>query len=55
MAIPTILVLPWLVIWVTLLRALLVRAAILPATCGRCGLRCERSRLGERICRCAHQ
>jgi uncharacterized Zn finger protein (UPF0148 family) len=35
-----------------LMRALLVTAAILPATCARCGLRFERRHLGETVCSC---
>jgi len=38
--------------WVTLMRALLVKARLLPPTCARCGLRFERRALGERVCRC---
>jgi hypothetical protein len=41
-----------LVLWATLMRALLVKARVLPPTCGRCGLRFERCRLGEPVCRC---
>jgi hypothetical protein len=40
-------------LWVTLMRALLVRARLLPPTCARCGLTFERRALGERVCRCA--
>ena len=47
---------PWLIVyglvWATLMRALLVRARVLPPTCARCGLPFERRRLGERVCRC---
>jgi hypothetical protein len=43
-------VVPYLVLWATLMRALLVRAQIAPPLCGRCGLRLERSQLGESIC-----
>jgi hypothetical protein len=39
-------------LFVALMRALLVRAQVLPATCSRCGLRFERKRLGENVCRC---
>jgi hypothetical protein len=38
--------------WATLMRALFVKARLLPATCARCGLRFERRALGERVCRC---
>jgi hypothetical protein len=34
------------------MRALLVKAGVLALTCGRCGLRYERQRLGETICSC---
>jgi hypothetical protein len=40
--------------WAALMRALFVRAQLLPATCGRCGLRLERRALGEPICTCGH-
>jgi hypothetical protein len=43
---------PYLVLWAALMRALLERARIAPALCGRCGLKLERSQLGETICRC---
>jgi hypothetical protein len=42
----------YVLLWGTLLRALLVKARILPATCGRCGLRYERQALGDPICDC---
>jgi hypothetical protein len=45
-------VLSYLGLWLVLMRALLVRAAILPATCARCGLRLERRHLGETVCSC---
>ena len=41
-------------VWATLMRALLVKADLLPPTCGRCGLRFERSALGQPVCSC-HQ
>lgn len=37
---------------VTLMRALLVRARFLHATCAHCGLPLERRALGDRVCRC---
>ena len=40
------------VFWATLMRALFVKADLLPATCARCGLRFERRALGEPVCRC---
>jgi hypothetical protein len=43
---------PYLVLWATLMRTLLVRARIAPALCGRCGLKFERSQLGEKVCHC---
>jgi hypothetical protein len=39
-------------LWATLMRGLLVRAHVLPATCARCGLHYERRGLGDRICDC---
>jgi hypothetical protein len=39
-------------LWATLMRALLVKARLLPPTCARCGLRFERRALGERVCHC---
>jgi hypothetical protein len=45
-------VLWYLFLWATLMRALLVKARILPPTCARCGLGLERRRLGESICDC---
>jgi hypothetical protein len=38
--------------WATLMRALLVKARLLPPTCARCGLPFERRALGERVCGC---
>jgi hypothetical protein len=51
-AMSTQLLVPYLVLWAALMRALLVRAHIVPPICGRCGLKLERSKLGETICRC---
>ena len=42
----------YVLLWATLLRALLVKARILPPTCARCGLLYERSTLGQRVCSC---
>ena len=42
----------YLFLWATLMRALLVKARVLPPTCARCGLRYERQTLGERVCHC---
>ncbi|HXV56860.1 MAG TPA: hypothetical protein VD704_03250 [Gaiellaceae bacterium] len=38
--------------WAVVARAVLVFAQVLPPTCGSCGLRLERRRLGEPVCRC---
>jgi hypothetical protein len=46
------LVIPYIVLWTAMMRALLVRADILPPTCGRCGQRFERRDLGEPVCSC---
>jgi hypothetical protein len=46
------LLLPYLALWASLMRALLVRAQIAPPLCAHCGLKLERSELGETICRC---
>jgi hypothetical protein len=45
-------VIGYVLLWMTLMRALLVRARVLPPTCARCGRRYERARLGERVCTC---
>jgi hypothetical protein len=42
----------YLFLWATLMRALLVKARILPPTCARCGLQYERRALGADICSC---
>jgi hypothetical protein len=47
-----VLFLPYFALWATLMRALLVKAEVLPPTCGRCGLRYERGHLGEAVCSC---
>jgi hypothetical protein len=39
-------------LWASLMRALLVKARLLPPTCARCGLRYERGMLGEAVCSC---
>jgi hypothetical protein len=44
---------PWAMVWIVLIRALLVAADLLPKTCRRCALPLERHHLGEHICRCA--
>jgi hypothetical protein len=46
--------LPYMVLWASLMRALLVRARIAPQLCARCGLKLERSELGETICTGSH-
>lgn len=43
---------PWAMVWIVLLRALLVRANMLPPTCRRCGRPLERHGLGDEICSC---
>ncbi len=48
------LLLPYFVLWATLMRALLVAAKIVPPLCARCGLNFERRALGEPVCRCSH-
>ena len=48
----TQLLLAYAVLWATLLRALLVRARLIPPTCRRCGFAFERSELGQQICSC---
>jgi hypothetical protein len=47
-----VLAIPYIVLWVAMMRALLVRAQILPPTCTRCGRRYERRNLGESVCSC---
>jgi hypothetical protein len=47
----TQLLVPYMVLWAALMRALLVQARIAPPICGRCGLKLERASLGETICR----
>jgi hypothetical protein len=42
----------YVLLWATLMRALLVKARVLPPTCARCGLTYERRRLGEPVCSC---
>ena len=39
-------------LWVTLFKALLSRARVIPAECSRCGRLFERQKLGQTICRC---
>jgi hypothetical protein len=50
-----VLAIPFLVLSVAMMRALLVRAAILPPTCGSCGRRFERRDLGETVCSCGRR
>jgi hypothetical protein len=42
----------YVLLWATLMRALLVKARVLPPTCARCGLLYERRALGRRVCSC---
>jgi hypothetical protein len=46
------LVIAYFAFWAALMRALFVRAELLPPTCGRCGMKLERRALGERVCSC---
>jgi hypothetical protein len=48
----TQLLLAYAVLWATLVKALLVRAQLIPPTCARCGFARERSELGQQICSC---
>jgi hypothetical protein len=45
-------VLPYFVLWATLIKALLVKAKLVPPSCARCGETLERRQLGEPVCRC---
>jgi hypothetical protein len=49
-----LMVVTYLALWTALMRALFVRADLLPPTCARCGLRFERRAMGERVCSCGH-
>jgi hypothetical protein len=51
-SVPTSVLLPYLVLWAVLLRALFVKANIAPRTCRRCGRIFERRALGEAVCSC---
>ena len=51
--VPSVIVLPYLVLWAALIRALFVRANIAPRTCRRCGRLFERRALGEPVCSCS--
>ena len=42
----------YVLLWATLMRALLVKARLLPATCARCGRLFERRALGQPVCTC---
>ena len=46
------LLLPYLVLAATLVRALVNRTSLAAPSCARCGLGVERKHLGERICSC---
>jgi hypothetical protein len=46
------LLITYVLLWATLMRALLVKARVLPLTCARCGLPVERRAMGDRICGC---
>jgi hypothetical protein len=41
------------VVWVVLIKALFVRARVIPAECPRCGRQFERRELGGAICTCS--
>jgi hypothetical protein len=43
---------PYIVLWAAMMRALLVRAQVLPMTCNRCGHPYERRALGDTVCAC---
>jgi hypothetical protein len=43
---------PYIVLWAAMMRALLVRAQVLPMTCNRCGHPYERGDLGDTVCAC---
>jgi hypothetical protein len=43
---------PWAMVWVVLLRALLVEADLLPRTCRRCRRPIERGRVDDEVCNC---
>jgi hypothetical protein len=45
-------VLAQLILAAVLLRALIVKAQLLPPSCGRCGRHLERRELGEPVCSC---
>ncbi len=52
MLMPTYMLLPYLVLWAVLMRALCIRAGLVPKSCTRCGLGFERRELGEPVCSC---
>ena len=41
------------VLWTVLVKALLMRARVIPSQCARCGLLFERHELGQQICTCS--
>jgi hypothetical protein len=45
-------VIVYVLLWATLMRALLVKARVLPPTCARCGRIFERRALGQPGCSC---
>jgi hypothetical protein len=47
-----LLVAPYLMFWIALVRAFLVRAQVLAPLCARCGRKYEREHLGDPICGC---
>jgi hypothetical protein len=46
-------ILGYAVVWVVLIKALFIRARVIPAECPRCGRPFERSELGGAICTCS--
>jgi predicted Zn-ribbon and HTH transcriptional regulator len=44
--------LPYIVLGAVMLRALLVRAQVVPPSCRTCGMAYERRELGQPVCRC---
>ena len=49
----TQLILAYAVFWATLMKPLLERAEVIPASCTRCGKLHERQELGQTICTCS--
>ena len=47
------LIMGYAVVWVVLIKALFIRACVIPAECSRCGRQFERRELGGMICTCS--